>query len=60
MRDIIEKVLFVYPSQKGELLLREKSQILSTVNYVKRVDVTLVRCEWDFPPCEEEWCTLGV
>jgi hypothetical protein len=22
--------------------------------------VTLVRCKGDFPPCEEEWCTLGV
>jgi hypothetical protein len=22
--------------------------------------MNLVRCEGDFPPCEEEWCTLGV
>jgi hypothetical protein len=37
-----------------------KSQILSTINCVKRVGVTFVRCEENFPPCEEEWCTLGV
>jgi hypothetical protein len=59
-RDIVVKALFVYPSQKGELSLCEKSQIQSTINCVKRVSVTLLRCEGDFPPCEEEWCTLGV
>jgi hypothetical protein len=60
MRDIVVKALFVYPSQKGELSLWKKSQILSTINCIKRVGVTLVRCEGDFSPCEEEWCTLGV
>jgi len=60
-RDIVLKALFVYPSRKGELSLWEKSQIRSTINYcIRKVGVTLVRCEGDFPPCEEEWCTLGV
>jgi hypothetical protein len=53
-RDIVVKTLFVYPSQKGELSLLEKSQIRSTINCIKRVGVTLVRCEGYFPPYEEE------
>jgi hypothetical protein len=53
VRDIVVKALFIYPSQKGELSLWEKSQILSTINCVKKVGVTLVRCEGDFRPCEE-------
>jgi hypothetical protein len=53
-RDIVVKALFVYPSQKGELSLWEKSQTQSIINCIKRVGVTLVRCEGDFSPCEEE------
>ena len=49
VRDIIVKASFVYPSQKGELLLWEKSQILFTVDCIKRVGVTL---EGWCDPCE--------
>jgi hypothetical protein len=60
VRDIVIKALFVYPSQKRRIvIMREMSNHIHN-QLCQEGWSPLVRCEGDFSPCEEEWCTLSL